>query len=260
MSGDKTGCLSPPPLPPGGLTAGQGSSGESSHQCMMGCGLNPSQALFSSSIPLQLSSIKTLTGSNFDEWLGSLSVFLGVMNLDLSLRVDPPPVPTPLSSFKDTYYYLMWEHSNRNCLMIMSYTVDKAIRNNVPRTDNARDYLDSIKKQFAKFDKAILIQEEQILKVGRSQSALLVVQGSSNNVEKNFSKIGPNKRSFKKKNPARTSSHLGSTSTTSGAQKPKLFRRKYHLYRMFGHRRVGCKEYAYRRLIERNIDKQSKAK
>ncbi|KAL5840647.1 hypothetical protein ACOSQ4_013255 [Xanthoceras sorbifolium] len=104
---------------------------------------------------LQLSAIKTLTGSNFDEWYESLSMFLGIMNLDLALRVNPPHIPTVESSFEDKKFYESWEHSNRNCLMIMQFTIEKPIRKSVPADcSNAKAFLDAIKQQYTRFDKA----------------------------------------------------------------------------------------------------------
>ncbi|KAL5859045.1 hypothetical protein ACOSQ4_000341 [Xanthoceras sorbifolium] len=58
---------------------------------------------------LQLSAIKILTDSNFNEGYESLSMFLSVMNLDLTIRVDPHLILTAESSYKDKDYYESWE-------------------------------------------------------------------------------------------------------------------------------------------------------
>ena len=49
-------------------------------------------------------------------------------NLDLALRVDESSKPTDVSSTDERFFYERWEHSNRSCLMVMKYTIDKSIK------------------------------------------------------------------------------------------------------------------------------------
>ncbi|KAH7835419.1 hypothetical protein Vadar_026019 [Vaccinium darrowii] len=78
---------------------------------------------------------------------------LAIMNLDLAIREKAPSKPTAESSAEEKAYHERWEHSNRTCLMIMKYTMDKSIKQCVPDNENAMAYLADIGKQFTKFDK-----------------------------------------------------------------------------------------------------------
>ncbi|RVW84094.1 hypothetical protein CK203_040589 [Vitis vinifera] len=75
------------------------------------------QATSNPGITLQLSTIKPLTGNNFEEWYESFNVHMTLQNLDLALRVDESSKPTDVSSTDERFFYERWEHSNRSCLM-----------------------------------------------------------------------------------------------------------------------------------------------
>jgi hypothetical protein len=50
-------------------------------------------------LSLPLSAIKTLTGTNYEDWYVSLTINLVIMNLDLALRVEVPAELTEKSFF-----------------------------------------------------------------------------------------------------------------------------------------------------------------
>ena len=75
-------------------------------------------------------------------------------NLDLALRVDEPRKLTDVSSADKRSFYEIWEHSNRSCLMVMKYTMDKSIKECVPKTEMAKDFLEYMKANYTKIDKA----------------------------------------------------------------------------------------------------------
>lgn len=79
---------------------------------------------------------------------------LAIVNLDLAIREKAPPKLTAESSAEAKAYYERWEHSNRTCLMIMKFTMDKSIKQCVPDNENAKAYLTAIGTHFTKFDKA----------------------------------------------------------------------------------------------------------
>ena len=56
-------------------------------------------------ITLQLSTIKPLTGNNFEEWFESFNVHMTLQNLDLALRVDEPTKPTDMSFADERSFY-----------------------------------------------------------------------------------------------------------------------------------------------------------
>jgi hypothetical protein len=51
------------------------------------------------SLSLLLSAIKTLTGTNYEDWYVSRTINLAIMNLDLALRVEAPAELTEKSFF-----------------------------------------------------------------------------------------------------------------------------------------------------------------
>ena len=106
------------------------------------------------SITLQLSTIKPLTRNNFEEWFEFFNVHMTLHNLDLALRVDEPSRPTDVSSTDERSFYEKWEHSNRSCLMVTKYTMDKSIKECVPKTERAKDFLEYVKANYTKIDKA----------------------------------------------------------------------------------------------------------
>ncbi|KAF7802053.1 Retrovirus-related Pol polyprotein from transposon TNT 1-94 [Senna tora] len=48
----------------------------------------------------------------------------------------------------------LWHESNRVCLTVLKYTIDKTIRQSIPEKDTAVDYLKAISEKFKKFDKS----------------------------------------------------------------------------------------------------------
>jgi len=104
-------------------------------------------------LSLPLSAIKTLMGTNYEDWYESFTINLAIMNLDLALRVETPAALTEKSSVKEKTYYECWGHSNRTCLMIMKYTIDKSISQSIICTDSAKDFLAAVEDKFTKFNK-----------------------------------------------------------------------------------------------------------
>ncbi|XP_034680268.1 uncharacterized protein LOC117910293 [Vitis riparia] len=114
-------------------------------------------------ISLQLSAIKLLTGNNFEEWFESFNVHMTLQNLDLALRVDEPSKPTDVSSADERLFYEKWEHSNRSCLMVMKYTIDKSIKECGPKTEKDKDFLEYVKANYTKVDKAEMATHLKLL-------------------------------------------------------------------------------------------------
>ncbi|XP_041009355.1 uncharacterized protein LOC121253403 [Juglans microcarpa x Juglans regia] len=102
---------------------------------------------------LQLFAIKTLTGTNYKDWYEFLTINLAIMNLDLTMRVDASTQLIEESFTEEEFLYESWEHSNRTCLMIVRYTIDKFIRQSIANTENANGFLEVVGKKFTKFDK-----------------------------------------------------------------------------------------------------------
>ncbi|XP_042423536.1 uncharacterized protein LOC122011190 [Zingiber officinale] len=107
------------------------------------------------SITSQITSIETLTGSNFKEWNEQIRLVLGVMDLDYALWVDKPTPLSDTSTPDEKSAYEKWERSNRLSLMIMKGSISSDIRGGMPDFENAKDFLDSIEEQFQISSKAL---------------------------------------------------------------------------------------------------------
>nr|KYP68562.1 hypothetical protein KK1_022193 [Cajanus cajan] len=73
--------------------------------------------------------------------------------MDLSLREEEPPALTPESTIVQRTSHEKWEHSNRVCLMVMKYTMEKSIRQSILENDKAKDFLRLVGEKFKAFDK-----------------------------------------------------------------------------------------------------------
>ena len=100
-----------------------------------------------------MSSIKTLNGTNFEEWNEKLRVVLAIMRLDLVLEVNKPDAITSQSFAGAKAYFNKWAKSNKLFMMIMRLSMDKTSKNSIPQCDNAKDYLAAVSKIFIVFDK-----------------------------------------------------------------------------------------------------------
>eukprot|EP00261_Vitis_vinifera_P033612 XP_019074855.1 PREDICTED: uncharacterized protein LOC109122470 [Vitis vinifera] len=83
--------------------------------------------------------------------------------LDLALRVDEPSKPTDMSSADERSFYEKWEYSNRSCLMVMKYTMDKSIKECVPKTERVKEFLKYVKANYTKTDKAEMTTHLKLL-------------------------------------------------------------------------------------------------
>ena len=72
--------------------------------------------------------IPMLNGLNFKEWKEKFSIVLGVMDLDLALRVDSPAPATDLSTSDQKSEFERWERSNCMCMMIIKRAIPEAFR------------------------------------------------------------------------------------------------------------------------------------
>ncbi|KAK2997912.1 hypothetical protein RJ639_026101 [Escallonia herrerae] len=123
-----------------------------------------------------LSSIESLSGTNFRKWKEQISTILGVMDLDYALRVDAPAALRAESSTEQKAAYEKWERPNRISLMIMKGSITTAIRGAIPDSDNAKLYLAHIEEQFQGSSKAhatTLITKMVTLKYSRSNEHIL---------------------------------------------------------------------------------------
>ena len=76
---------------------------------------------------MQLTSVKTLNGTNFEDWTKSLKLYLAVINLDLALHEDESIINANSTPVQRAHHE-KWNHFNKVCLMLMKYTMEKTIR------------------------------------------------------------------------------------------------------------------------------------
>ena len=106
-------------------------------------------------ITSNINSVPMLNGSNFKEWNENLSIVVGVMDLDLALRVDSPAPVTDLSTSDQKREFERWERSNRMCMMIIKRAIPEAFRGTMSDDiTTAKAFLTDIEKRFVKNEKA----------------------------------------------------------------------------------------------------------
>jgi transposase InsO family protein len=99
----------------------------------------------------QINSIPMLSGGNFKSWKESAEIILGCMDLDVALR-EERPVATPENP--NDAKIEKWDRSNRMCLMMFKRSIPEVIRGSITETENAKNFLETVKQFFAKNDKA----------------------------------------------------------------------------------------------------------
>ncbi|KAJ9171116.1 hypothetical protein P3X46_019164 [Hevea brasiliensis] len=92
---------------------------------------------------------------NFKAWQESVMITLGVMDLDLALRVSKPTNITDKSTSDEKREMEKWEKSNRISLMVIKHAIPKAFRGTMSdQVDTAKAFLEDLEKRFAKNEKA----------------------------------------------------------------------------------------------------------
>ncbi|KAM7460289.1 hypothetical protein LguiB_036337 [Lonicera macranthoides] len=109
----------------------------------------------SANITASINSIPMLNGTNFKSWQENLQIVLGVMDLDLALRIDSPPPLTDKSTSEERKDLEKWDRSNRMCVMIMKKAIPEAFRGTISeKITTAKEFLADIEKRFVKNEKA----------------------------------------------------------------------------------------------------------
>jgi len=98
--------------------------------------------------------VKTLNGTNFDDWRESLDMYLTITKEDLAMREPKPVNLTPKCRSSHRAYHKQWYELNRICLTIIKYTIEKTIRQSILEKETAVEYLKAVSEKYKKFDKA----------------------------------------------------------------------------------------------------------
>lgn len=59
-----------------------------------------------------------------------------------------PSKPSDNSAVAERASHDKWEHSRIGCLMVMKYTMEKSIRQSIPETNNAMEFLKAVGEKF----------------------------------------------------------------------------------------------------------------
>ena len=101
------------------------------------------------------SSVPVFNGLNFSEWREQIHFYLGVMDLDLTLRVEKLAYITVLSTAEEKNHYKTWERSNILSLMYMRISIANNIKTSLPKTDNAKEVLKFVEERSQTADKSL---------------------------------------------------------------------------------------------------------
>ena len=96
-----------------------------------------------------------LNGTNFKSWQENVMIVLGVMDLDLVLRVTQPIDLTKQSCFLEKSKIERWDRLNHINVMIMKRAIPEAFRSAMfKKITTTEEFLEEIKKRFGKNEKA----------------------------------------------------------------------------------------------------------
>ncbi|KAJ9170292.1 hypothetical protein P3X46_018412 [Hevea brasiliensis] len=92
---------------------------------------------------------------NFKAWQESVMITLGVMDLDLALRVPKPANLTDNCTSNEKREMEKWEKSNRISLMVIKCAIPEAFRGTMSdQVDTTKAFLEDLEKRFTKNEKA----------------------------------------------------------------------------------------------------------
>nr|XP_028955042.1 uncharacterized protein LOC114823780 [Malus domestica] len=103
---------------------------------------------------MNLNTVEPLTGINYKKWKQDLEIVLGVMDWDLALRTEEPPMPTDGSTSSQRSKYEKWKKSNRISLMIIKRSMTDVVRGGFPDATNAKEFLASIEEKYKESPKS----------------------------------------------------------------------------------------------------------
>ena len=95
-------------------------------------------------------------GLNFSNWNEQVQFHLGVLHLDLAILEEKFATITDASSNEEKAHYKAWERSNRLNLMFMRMTVADSIKIDLPKIDNAKEFMGLVGERSQTADKSLV--------------------------------------------------------------------------------------------------------
>jgi len=83
----------------------------------------------------------------------SVKFFLAISCVDSAPTKDKPHVPNATSYAEEKIKYDRWIYFNKICLITMKHSMEKIIKDNIPKTSKAKEFLADVGNKFKKFDK-----------------------------------------------------------------------------------------------------------
>ncbi|KAL2318813.1 hypothetical protein Fmac_032689 [Flemingia macrophylla] len=92
-------------------------------------------------------SVVKFNGLNYADWSEQIQFQLGIYDLDLAIVMDEaPPAITETNTADDKSLYEAWKRSNRLALNLMRLSMDENVKPSMPKTDNAREFMNILKE------------------------------------------------------------------------------------------------------------------
>ena len=111
------------------------------------------------SVPVSLHShasyVPILNGTNFSDWSEQVQFHLGVLDLDLALRIERPPAIIEESSAEEKTLSHSWERSNRLSIMFMRMSIANNIKLTLPERDTVKEFFKTVEERFRSADKSL---------------------------------------------------------------------------------------------------------
>ena len=112
------------------------------------------------SVPVSLHShtsyVPILNGTNFLDWSEQVQFHLGVLDLDLALRTEKPPVIIEESSAEEKTLSYSWERLNRLSIMFMRMSIANNIKSTFLERDTAKEFFKTVEERFHLADRSLV--------------------------------------------------------------------------------------------------------
>ena len=104
----------------------------------------------------QATSVPVFNGIHFSNWSEQVQFHLGVLDLDLAIRIEKPATVTDDISNKEKAHYRAWEKSNRLSMMFMRMSIANNIKSALPKTQNAKEFMKFVEERSQTIDKSLV--------------------------------------------------------------------------------------------------------
>jgi len=96
---------------------------------------------------------KKSNGTNYEDWMELIKLFLAISCVEATLTKDEPPIRTDTFFVEEKMKYNKWAYSNKICMMTMKYSTKKTIKGNISEATNANKLLVDVGNNFKKFNR-----------------------------------------------------------------------------------------------------------